>query len=154
MEFNKTCKNPRCKKEFISKARNAAYCCPECQSKHYESRKKARKSYDATKENQRLVSASYKVAQRVADMFLPHNKCESCSSDIDDSKLEVHHKDLNPFNNTPSNLTKLCKKCHAQLHLTVPKVNMVTVLERCNTFNSDKRVGIFMKMVYRDKSVS
>ena len=55
-------------------------------------------------------------------MFLVHNICDECKKEIDDSKLEVHHRDLNPFNNTPYNLVKMCKKCHAQLHLDLPKV--------------------------------
>ena len=29
---------------------------------------------------------------------------------------EVHHKDENPFNNSPENLVRLCKSCHAKQH--------------------------------------
>lgn len=39
--------------------------------------------------------------------------CESCGR----SKfLVVHHADGNPHNNTPNNLTTLCRKCHASIH--------------------------------------
>ena len=29
---------------------------------------------------------------------------------------EVHHKDENPMNNSPENLARLCKSCHAKQH--------------------------------------
>lgn len=30
--------------------------------------------------------------------------------------LQVHHRDFNSFNNSPSNLTSLCSACHLNVH--------------------------------------
>lgn len=40
-------------------------------------------------------------------------QCERCGVV---GRLHVHHKDEDPFNNTPSNLMTLCPRCHRQSH--------------------------------------
>lgn len=40
--------------------------------------------------------------------------CQSCG--VRSKKLQVHHKDHNPFNNGPSNLLMLCRHCHGKIH--------------------------------------
>jgi hypothetical protein len=41
-------------------------------------------------------------------------KCSVCGDNK--NKIDVHHIDKNPFNNEISNLTLLCRFCHAKLH--------------------------------------
>ena len=40
--------------------------------------------------------------------------CEVCARS--DTRLHVHHKDGNPQNNSPENLTTLCGSCHRKCH--------------------------------------
>ncbi len=40
--------------------------------------------------------------------------CENCGTN--NARLHVHHMDMNPRNNTKSNLKTLCVKCHALYH--------------------------------------
>lgn len=42
------------------------------------------------------------------------NFCEICGGA---KYLVVHHLDKNRKNNAPENLVKLCRSCHAQLHM-------------------------------------
>ena len=39
--------------------------------------------------------------------------CERCGRS---AKCQVHHKDGNPWNNTPNNLVVLCRRCHEEIH--------------------------------------
>jgi hypothetical protein len=41
------------------------------------------------------------------------NFCDSCGSE---GKVQIHHIDLNPYNNRLENLQALCKDCHMKLH--------------------------------------
>lgn len=43
---------------------------------------------------------------------VPNGPCALC----DNPGTDVHHKDGNPFNNAPDNLTRLCAKHHRQEH--------------------------------------
>lgn len=45
----------------------------------------------------------------------PREKCETC---LTEKNLHVHHKDRNPANNSPENLSVLCASCHLKLHWT------------------------------------
>lgn len=40
--------------------------------------------------------------------------CEVCG--VRSRKLQIHHKDRNPFNNIPSNLLIICRRCHGKIH--------------------------------------
>ena len=40
-------------------------------------------------------------------------QCQRCGMY---GRLEVHHRDGDPSNNTPDNLTTYCRRCHLQHH--------------------------------------
>jgi len=46
------------------------------------------------------------------------------------TNIEVHHIDLNHYNNTPKNRVVVCQRCHMKLHHTIysrlKKVGMLT----------------------------
>lgn len=42
--------------------------------------------------------------------------CGRCGRGVDGGRLEVHHHDRNPYNNTPENLEVLCVRCHKAEH--------------------------------------
>lgn len=48
-------------------------------------------------------------------------KCHENFSGKKSIKLDVHHIDLNKYNNDPSNLTCLCKQCHTKVHWELGK---------------------------------
>lgn len=43
-------------------------------------------------------------------------KCEICGYDEYDFCLDLHHRDKNPTNNNPENISILCVICHRKLH--------------------------------------
>lgn len=49
--------------------------------------------------------------------------CVNCFISNRVSKIQVHHQDVNPFNNDPSNLVPLCNKCHRQWHMGLQEVH-------------------------------
>lgn len=54
----------------------------------------------------------------------PSYRCPDCGrreSHPHVDRLEVHHKDGNPFNGTPSNLVALCRHCHQVRHGMTPR---------------------------------
>lgn len=52
------------------------------------------------------------TAYRIALIeLLGNNQCVQCSTK---QKLEIHHRDGDPNNNTANNLEVLCKKCHSR----------------------------------------
>lgn len=125
--YAKVCVNPRCKQPYLTNSRSQRYCTPECNKKHVKDKKSRR--YNYTKEYkhlQSLVSASYSVTHRLALLFFPVLECQCCHSQED---IEIHHADVNPFNNSPYNLLPLCKKCHSKLHTLIPAVNIMDLLK-------------------------
>ena len=130
--YNKIC--IYCGKEFQSNSRNTRYCSKECLDKAQlkrqsvtKRRRVRRKEYDKNKEVCRLLSRAYKLAKSVAEeLKLPKCNCEYCKGGSTD--IELHHLNLNPLDNTPSNLIYLCKKKHAIVHSMQKSVNMVEVL--------------------------
>jgi len=42
--------------------------------------------------------------------------CEICGRKMKKSLMVVHHEDEDPFNNEQSNLKRLCRRCHINLH--------------------------------------
>jgi len=44
--------------------------------------------------------------------------------------LHIHHRDENPFNNSPTNLEVLCVKCHIKHHLLV---NLGIICKKCSS---------------------
>lgn len=49
------------------------------------------------------------------------NCCEKCKSQ---KSLCIHHKNRNHFDNSPTNLMILCRKCHAKEHYKDRKINL------------------------------
>jgi 5-methylcytosine-specific restriction endonuclease McrA len=125
MEYSKICKDPRCRKPFVSTSKNQAFCCPACQKRYYDERKKRRSKYEKTKEENQMLSTAYRLSNLVADFIYPEKVCAKCGKE----STHVHHIDMNPLNNSPKNLLRLCEKCHKQLHALLPKVNMVECLQ-------------------------
>lgn len=132
--FNKLC--AYCGREFQSESRNTRYCSKECcdkaqkrKTKVNKAREVRRRRYDQTREIQLLLATSYRAAERMAFLTL-EKKC-ACNGLIEkDGPLELHHKDGNPLNNSPSNLVWLTKSKHAKLHTLLPNINWVDVLEK------------------------
>lgn len=116
-----TKKCPYCKKEFQTTSRNAKYCSDTCSKKYNKRRTINKRKYSETKDVERLRARGHSIAVETIRILteLGHRTgvCEMCSSD---ERLEVHHKDLNWLNNTPSNLQLLCNKCHTKVHSSLP----------------------------------
>ena len=53
------------------------------------------------------------ASRQRAREIVPDSPCELCGAI---GYTEVHHKDHNPFNNSPDNLIRLCKSCHRYQH--------------------------------------
>lgn len=58
--------------------------------------------------------ASLQAARGRAHSRLKTNKCDRCGRIT--KRIEVHHKDRNPYNNHPANLEPLCSTCHGMEH--------------------------------------
>ena len=114
-----------------STARGQRYCSKECCDKAQELNKKLKKKRQSRRAYQKdnylattLLVQTYTMARKVAEVFL-EKVCVECGS-LED--LEVHHIDLNPFNNTPSNIEYRCKSCHTKQHTRLPKISMVDII--------------------------
>lgn len=75
------------------------YCSKECLSKAYKE-----KPHTGT---------SWMTIHYHARNLLPEGPCEICGAT---ENIDVHHKDLDPHNNDPSNLIRLCRSCHMKQH--------------------------------------
>jgi len=119
--FNKVCKG--CKREFITEVRHQKYCCPECGKKYQERLKKNRRFADENKQLVRMKSRCHALAVEIKT-YDDHMKGVSpicvcgCGST---ENLELHHKNLNFCDNTPSNLEWRCTKSHAVEHARIEK---------------------------------
>ena len=60
---------------------------------------------------------SPKISRKRARNMLPSAPCAVCGKI---GYTEVHHRDENPMNNSPENLVRLCKSCHAKQHRSRP----------------------------------
>ena len=80
------------------------------------------------------LSSSYTLAHKIEELFnIPktcncaeHGYTDECSGEI-----ELHHKDGNPFNNSPGNLGNLCRKHHGRADDEHVVVNVVELYKRC-----------------------
>jgi hypothetical protein len=72
---------------------------------HVDKRKRWGDGHHAWKGDEALNRAAHNRAEARFKDLLP---CEDCGSE--DS--ERHHEDGNPWNNEPSNIKFLCRKCH------------------------------------------
>ena len=129
-----------CRKKFVKKSKIHKYCSKKCADIYYtkthpevrkkawrkynkthreEQQKRSRKYYYENKEKQldyrrkhRLGNNARTRAKLVAKKYL-ERVCYFCNSK---ERVEVHHKDFNPFNNKPENLIYLCSVCHGKEH--------------------------------------
>lgn len=141
--YEKECQDPKCGKKFWTTSRNQKYCCTECQQRmkvvvKKKSKRKAerRKAYDANAEINRTLSACYGLAHKVADLYeLPKRCC--CHGYGCEGPLQLHHKNNNPFDNSPDNLVYACASHHKGIHDLLPDINEVDV------FNNAKEEAKF-----------
>lgn len=135
--YNKKC--VYCGKEYQSTARNSRYCSSECcekaqvvNKKKKKVRQKKRKLYEENKEINRALSKAYALAHEVADLYKIPKVCAHSDYDGECTEtMELHHKDLNPFNNAPWNLEWICKRHHKAHHDRLGDVNMVETYNEC-----------------------
>lgn len=83
--------------EGTKDAARKLYCDSECYRKHRLSSPVKNKS-----------SAHFRARAAKRE-----SACERCAST---AHLQVHHKDRNPLNDSPSNLETLCRSCHTREH--------------------------------------
>lgn len=141
--YEKECQDPKCGKKFWTTSRNQKYCCTECQQRmkvvvKKKSKRKAerRKAYDANAEINRTLSACYGLAHKVDETFGGSKRCyfHGCGCN---GPLQLHHKNLNVYDNSPWNVVWLCNSHHKMLHDTIPDINHV------DTFNQAKEEAGF-----------
>ncbi len=119
--FKKIC--GYCKHSFESSSRNTKFCCNECRLKYNKRRDKRRSEYVETKASSRLYARSHALAVSTLDLLSEAGLLEKVCSfpGCTETVLEVHHKDLNWLNNSPSNLQYFCKSHHAFTHSALSK---------------------------------
>lgn len=122
--YNKTCKNPFCKKSFTSEARNTKYCGPECQEasrKRNNALQSRRRKYQKNSVELRGQAMSRKAARMHAFNELVTTRCHICGQVFPLKDIEVAHKDQNCYNNVPENYGLFCVKCHSGFDSEVRK---------------------------------
>jgi hypothetical protein len=114
-QWEKTCSY--CKKRYKTTSRRQRYCSDSCCKKAQIRSAKNKKEYRRTQETQRLLARTHAVSvavlKQLESLEILEHKCVGCGST---EGLQCHHINLNPFNNTPSNLEWRCTKCHADEH--------------------------------------
>ena len=61
--------------------------------------------------------ASKQAARGRARNVIEVNRCDRCGTAGDvENRLEVHHRDRDPYNNAPTNLEVVCRHCHIAEH--------------------------------------
>lgn len=89
------------REESITAFRTRKYCSVKCAGQGW------------SRKCQALPVNSPKSSRQRARHAVPFAPCAICGrSDY----TEVHHIDQNPMNNSPKNLVRLCKSCHAKQH--------------------------------------
>lgn len=69
-----------------------------------------------TDESYRAIQQSRQNANRLLGKLRPR-VCEVCGMyNLKPRRVDCHHKDENPLNNTVSNLKWLCSSCHGEAH--------------------------------------
>ena len=72
-----------------------------------------RKAFTHIGETTSNWSNTHYSARRINNLFLHKDKCELCGKT---GKLDIHHIDENPNNNSLDNLMCLCRSCHMKIH--------------------------------------
>lgn len=117
VEYEKTCRNPDCKKVFKSFSRNTRYCSPECLETMTQKNRalgKRRRNYQKNSVMLRAQSMSRKQARMYAFNELVPCECQICHKTFYLKDIEVAHKDQNPFNNDKENFGLFCVPCHRE----------------------------------------
>lgn len=118
--YHKICKNPLCKNHMFTNSRGLAYCSPECNKKHAKRKKSRRSAYGTEfKEAQRLLSRCYDVCKLMSELYWGPKEtwhCDCCGCDNSNNDIQVHHLNCIPLDNKPTNLKRLCTKCHEEEH--------------------------------------
>lgn len=121
-----------CGKGFKSPSRGTRYCSPKCQRDAQISNK--REDYKENREFRRVLDRAYPLAHLVADLFKIPRVCNYLAHSYKDAcvvELHLHHRDRNPFNNSPDNLEWLCIHHHKVCHNGLELINMVTLYNKC-----------------------
>lgn len=108
--------------------KNCAFCGKELTRKNYNGILEDRTVFMRRKYCDQICMAKAMVQERVTLAALRARaekyrgkKCQLCGA-MD--RLQVHHLDQNPANNTPENLTTLCASCHSKWHWTHGKKSL------------------------------
>lgn len=88
-------------------------------AKYYQAHKKEiiRKRQQAYKENPEFREAERSRGR--ATQFLRNVRlriCEECGATPQGTRIDCHHIDVNPLNNSIENLKWLCSSCHKKTH--------------------------------------
>lgn len=157
MSYTKICRF--CGKEFQSEARNTRYCSQDCCDKANVKNRKIKKSRAVRnkqrKENEvenRLLTRAYSLTSFVAESFnLPSCNCEFCKGDSEKYPNENHHKNLNPLDNTPNNIIRVCNHRHKIIHNQMPDINMVKVLSKSwSSENTVEELNLMFSEIWED----
>jgi len=130
-----------CGENFLARTSFQVYCSKTC--RNADSLRRAVESgrkrlYDKTwhykyqdRENAKQKEREYRRnfgGNRQKTMERDGFKCQKCSGN---ENLLVHHKDINPKNNSIENLQTLCRGCHARVHNVISPERKCTI-EGCN----------------------
>ena len=78
---------------------------------------KGKKSHQRSGElNSNWKGDKTKAPRDRAKLWYKAEVCVVCGSTKEDRRIERHHRDENPYNNTPENILILCSYCHKQAH--------------------------------------
>lgn len=112
--WRKVC--PCCHKSYETTSRSQKFCSPACNTKYTKRKKEKRKEYVESQSINRIAARSHSIAvATLQELVKLHVRKYECSCGCT-KNLEVHHIDGKWLNNSPENLTYLCKACHAKVH--------------------------------------
>lgn len=117
-------KNPSYNKEYKQKNKQR---CKEIEQKWRNEHKQEKRDYDKeyraknkdaiTLRKQIYHAHRSSTHKRIYDDTIGIWVCQICGVQEGETQLDIHHKDQNKLNNSPSNLICLCKNCHHNLHM-------------------------------------
>lgn len=113
--FQKFCHLKSCRQPFESDSRNAKYHSDECREaakKQAHGRQKRKRDYQGDKTNRRASSMSRAQARDAIINDKAVGVCERCGHYFKVGKLECHHRNGDPFDNSNENLALVCTDCH------------------------------------------
>jgi hypothetical protein len=113
----------------------------------------SRKNYKEYTENGTYIYSS-RLRQILIEQGIKEKKCESCGLDEWMGKpipLELHHIDVNRFNNTLENLKILCSNCHMQEHNYSNVIKLHKQKNESETIKENKSCECGMEINIRSK---